>query len=162
MLNNLFTVATVSGTCGYILGLMSRILDKLFSAWLEDRKEKKKAVEATAAKLLADKRRLFEVMGSIHFIDNDLPLPDAIVADPRTARYFPSETERVGRSLEIAKGHLIPLMDLPEARQLYQYKFPVVLQSDPDIETALTNSYKNGFLPLQAMYRKLKQELTIP
>jgi hypothetical protein len=120
-------------------------------------KEKKKD---TDAKLLGQRRELFERMRSIPFIDHELPLPNVVVADPTTPRYCQTETERMGRYVELAKGHLAPLMDLPEARQLYHFNFPVVSAGDPDMETALVNSRNNGFLPLQAIYRKLERDVT--
>jgi hypothetical protein len=141
---------------------MTRVADKYVSFCLEERKEKKRAVETLAAKLLEQRRKLFELMRSIPFIDHDLPLPDALVADPTTPRYCQTETARMERHVELLKGHLPPLMDLPEARRLYHFKFPVVSAGDPDIETALVNSRNNGFLPLQAIYRKLERDLTTP
>jgi hypothetical protein len=154
------TVATITGVCTYFLGLMTRVADKYVSFCLEERKEKKRAVEALAAKLLEQRRELFERMGSIDQIDADYLPPDAVAIDPTAPTYCQTQTERIGNALAALRTHLPRFIDLPEAKQLFNFKYPVVYRGNPNTEAELVmNSYKNGFLPLQAIYRKLKRDV---
>jgi hypothetical protein len=151
-----FTLPTVTGVCGFVLGIFTRLLDKFIDVLRDERKEKR----AAAVKLVEKRRQLLAFMRCIPMIEGEVQLPragEAVVYDP-TPMYTGTTIVEINGYLARGSAILCQLLDLPEAKRLLDYQISLVnlTKFQQGFEEEMKRSFETGLLPLRAIYAELK------
>lgn len=132
-------------------------LNRRFTRSFAESGSKGSQAQQEKERLVAEKRKLFNLLRKINCIQCDFWFPP----EPQDACFNGPLIHQINKDIEGIRDTLVGLLDLPEAQALADVRIPVP-PSDGASWSWLEATWKEHFLPVQQLFRKLKAEVLPP